>query len=132
MEIADVFFVIKADRPGAKEAARDLERMLDMAAVEGWRPPVVCATAVTGEGVADVWQAVIDHRAHLAAGAELAERRRRRAAEEVTRLVAVRLTERARAATGSARGRELADAVAAGEVDPWSAADELLGVDDGR
>jgi hypothetical protein len=45
----------------------------------------------------------------------------------VTRLVAVRLTERARAATGSARGRELADAVAAGDVDPWSAADELLG-----
>jgi LAO/AO transport system kinase len=127
MEIADVFVVNKADRPGAKETARDLERMLDMAAVEGWRPPVVCATAATGDGVADVWQAVVDHRAHLAAGGELAERRRRRAAEEVTRLVAVGLTERARAATGSARGRELADAVAAGDVDPWSAADELLG-----
>ncbi len=131
MEIADVFVVNKADRPGAKETARDLERMLDMAALEGWRPPVVCATAPTGDGVADVWQAVVDHRAHGEAGGELAERRRRRAAEEVTRLVAVRLTERARTATVSARGRELAGAVAAGEVDPWSAADELLGLDPG-
>ena len=104
MEIADVFVVNKADRPGAKEAAHDLERMLDMAAVEGWRPPVVCATATTGDGVADVWQAVVDHRAHLAAGGGLAELRRRRAAEEVTRLVAVRLTERARTATVSAAG----------------------------
>ena len=63
MEIADVFVVNKADRPGAKETARDLERMLDMAALEGWRPPVVCATATTGDGVDDVWQAVVDHRA---------------------------------------------------------------------
>jgi LAO/AO transport system kinase len=132
MEIADVFVVNKADRPGAKEAARDLDRMLDMAAVEGWRPPVVCAVATTSEGVADVWQAVVDHRAHLAAAGELTELRRRRAAEEVTRLVAVRLTERARSATVSTRGRELADAVAAGDVDPWTAADELLGIDDRR
>ena len=41
--------------------------------------------------------------------------------------MAARLTERARAATAGARGRELAEAVAAGDVDPWIAADELLG-----
>jgi LAO/AO transport system kinase len=126
LEIADVFVVNKADRPGADETARDIGRMLDMANVAGWRPPVVQATAPTGEGVTDVWQAVRDHRAHAEAAGELAERRRRRAGEEVTRLVAARLTERARAATAGARGRELAAAVAAGEVDPWTAADELL------
>ncbi len=126
MEIADVFVVNKADRPGAKETARDLERMLDMAAVQGWRPPVVCATATTGEGVDDVWQAVADHRAHVVANGELDDRRRQRAAEEVTRLVAATLLERARAATASPRARELADKVAAGDLDPWTAADELL------
>ena len=126
LEIADLFVVNKADRPGAKETVRDLERMLDMAHVAGWRPPVVCATATTGDGVADVWQAVHDHRAHVEADGELDERRRRRAAEEVTRLVAGRLMARARAATASGRGRRLAAAVAAGEVDPWTAADELL------
>jgi LAO/AO transport system kinase len=126
LEIADVFVVNKADRPGADDTARDLERMLDMAHVEGWRPPVVCATATAGEGIDAVWRAVLDHRAHLDASGELVEHRRRRAGDEVTRLVAAGLLERARAATSSARGRELADAVAAGELDPWTAADELL------
>ena len=128
MEIADVFVVNKADRPGAQETARDLERMLQMAQPGGgWRPPVVRATATRGDGVSEVWQAVSDHRAHLQSSGDLDERRRRRAAEEVTRLVAARLLERARATTTGPRAAELARAVADGELDPWTAADELLG-----
>ena len=126
MEIADVFVVNKADRPGAEDAARDLGRMLDMSPAAGWSPPVLCTTATTGEGVREVWQAVVDHRAHLTAGGELLERRRRRAAEEVTRLVAARLLDTARAVTAGPRARELAEAVASGDVDPWTAAEELL------
>ena len=127
MEIADVFVVNKADRPGAEETARDLERMLDMSPVPGWRPPVLCTTATTGAGVGDVWQAVVDHRAHLAAVGELQARRRRRAAEEVTRLVAAQLLDKARVVTTGPRAAELAEAVASGDVDPWTAAEELLG-----
>ncbi|HET9610795.1 MAG TPA: methylmalonyl Co-A mutase-associated GTPase MeaB [Acidimicrobiales bacterium] len=127
MEIADVFVVNKADRPGAAETARDLDRMLDMVAADGWRPPVVAATATAGEGVADVWRAVAAHREHQVATGELDARRRRRAAEEVTRLVAARLLEQARSVTVGPRAGELADAVVAGDIDPWTAADELLG-----
>jgi LAO/AO transport system kinase len=127
MEIADVFVVNKADRPGAEQTARDLERMLDMAAGTEWRSPVLCTTATTGVGVGDAWQAVLDHRAHLVASGGLDARRRHRAAEEVTRLVADRLLDRARSATAGPRAAELAEAVARGDVDPWTAADELLG-----
>jgi LAO/AO transport system kinase len=132
MEIADVFVVNKADRPGAKETARDLDRMLDIALPtsrepDRWRPPVLCATATTGDGVAEVWGAVGEHRSYLTASGGLAERRHRRAAEEVTRLVAAELLERARAMTTSPQAAELADAVAAGDLDPWTAADRLLG-----
>jgi LAO/AO transport system kinase len=127
MEIADVFVVNKADRPGADDTARDLQRMLSMSPAAGWRPPVLCTTATTGAGVPEVWRAVVDHRAHLAAGGELHDRRRTRAAEEVTRLVAARLLDRARALTAGPRAAELAEAVARGDVDPWTAADELLG-----
>ena len=127
MEIADVFVINKADRPGADDTARDLQRMLSMSPATGWRPPVLCTTATTGAGVPDVWQAVVDHRAHLAAGGELHDRRRKRAAEEVTRLVAARLLDRARALTSGPRAAELAEAVARGDVDPWTAADELVG-----
>jgi LAO/AO transport system kinase len=132
MEIADVFVVNKADRPGAQETARDLERMLDIAVPtsrepDRWRPPVLCATATSGEGVDGVWGAVSDHRAHLVASGGLAERRHRRASEEVTRLVAAALLERARTMTTSPEAAALADDVAAGDLDPWTAADRLLG-----
>ena len=132
MEIADVFVVNKADRPGARETARDLERMLDIALPasrepDRWRPPVLCATATTGDGIEGVWGAIRDHRAHLEATGGLTERRHRRAAEEVTRMVAAELLERARSMTTSPQAAELAAAVAAGELDPWTAADRLLG-----
>ena len=127
MEIADVFVVNKADRPGAQDATRDLERMLDMSPTAGWRPPVLCTTATTGAGVGAVWQSVVDHRDHLSATGELKERRRRRALEEVTRLVAARLLDRARVVTSGPRAAELAEGVARGDVDPWTAAEELLG-----
>ena len=129
-EVADVFVVNKADRPGAKEAARDLGRMLDMSAEgsagDAWRPPVLCTTATTGEGVEEVWRAVLDHRESMVATGGLEERRRRRAAEEIRRLVAARLLARAEGLTAGPRAGELADAVARGDVDPWTAADELL------
>jgi LAO/AO transport system kinase len=133
LEIAEVFVVNKADRPGADETARDLDRMLDMAGTGEWRPPVVAATSTSGAGVDAVWDAVGEHRAHLEAdgGARLAERRGLRAAEEVTRLVAAQLLARARAMADGERARELAAAVAAGDVDPWTAADELLAAADG-
>jgi LAO/AO transport system kinase len=138
MEIADVFVVNKADRPGAPEAVRDLERMLALAQPgaggEGeaggeWSPPILCTTATAGAGVEEVWRAVLDHRADMERTGDLADRRRRRAADEVTRLVAARLLEQAQDITRSDRAAALAAAVAAGEVDPWTAADELL---DGR
>lgn len=136
MEIADLFVVNKADRPGAVEAVRDLERMLAMAqsgaasgSDDAWRPPVLCTTATSGSGVDDVWRAVLEHRARLVDTGELDERRRRRAADEVTRLVAARLMERAQGITTGDRAAALAEAVAAGDLDPWTAADDLLAGD---
>jgi len=127
MEIADVFVVNKADRPGAAAAQRDLERMLDMSSSSAdWRPPILQVVATTGEQVDQLWAAVAEHRAHLEAGGGLLARRRRRAAEEIARLVAVRLMEEAGAATSGDRVLALAEEVADGALDPWSAAESLL------
>lgn len=130
MEIADIFVVNKADRPGADQTGRDLERMLDMAGPSGgsagWRPPVVMTSATSGEGLGDLWSTITDHRANLSESGELAERRRRRAADEITRMVAARLTEQARSLASGERASRLAAEVARGRTDPWSAAEELL------
>jgi len=134
MEIADVFVVNKADRPGADETRRDLEAMLDLTSSAdgdggGWRPPVVPAVATDGTGVAEVWDQVLAHRAHVEATGELERRRGRRAREELTRIVAERLLARARASAEGDRFEALLAEVERRGTHPWAAADELLGPD---
>jgi LAO/AO transport system kinase len=91
-----------------------------------WRPPVVRAVATTGEGLADVVEALDKHRAWLAAEGRLGRRRARRAAGEVE---AIALTE-LRGRLGDLRGGtllgDLAAEVVAGRTDPYTAADRLL------
>jgi LAO/AO transport system kinase len=128
MEIADVFVINKADRGGVDETRRDLEQMLDLSdlAAGAWRPPIVATVAGTGEGVPELWDAVLGHRAHAEASGQIAERRTFRTREELREIVTQRLRERAKALTTGERWDELTDAVVARTVDPWSAADEML------
>ena len=125
LEIADVFVINKADRPGADETRGDLDRMLDLTAPEGWRPPVVATTAATGDGVADLWAAIRAHREHLTSSSALEPRRAARVQDELVRIVAALLHERALASGGPAL-EALAGEVAARRVDPWSAAADLI------
>jgi LAO/AO transport system kinase len=125
LEIADVFVVNKADRPGADEAVRDLERSLDLSERGTWRPPVVRTTATTGDGADELWAAVGAHRAHLESTGELEPRRRARIGDELARILAALLRERALDAAG-VRLDDLAKQVASREIDPWTAAERLL------
>ncbi len=88
LEVADIFVVNKADRPGAGDARRDLELMLDLSHVsgqedEGFRPEIVLTTATDGTGAAEVVAAIDAHRAHLGTGDRLAARRRAQVREEI-------------------------------------------------
>jgi LAO/AO transport system kinase len=126
LEIADVFVVNKADRSGADDTRRDLDAMLDLTEVRAWRPPVVDTIATDGTGVSDLWTAVQAHRAHLEASGELARRRSDRRRTELTRIVAERLMARADELCGGDAFESAHRRVEAGEVDPWTAVDELL------
>lgn len=125
LEIADVIVINKADRPGAAETRRDLDRMLDLTTGSAWRPPIVATTASTGEGVDELWAAIGRHRRHLEESGELGVRRTARVADELTEIVAALLRERAKATAGEHLDR-LAAQVAARSVDPWTAAADLL------
>jgi LAO/AO transport system kinase len=126
LEIADVFVVNKADRDGAGEAARDLELMLKMGAPRDadWVPPVVKTSAATGEGVEDLWSAMQRHREHLESTGALERNRRRRLLAEVETLASQRVRERVRKALDA--DPDLAERVAARDVDPYRAAATLL------
>ena len=122
LEIADVFVVNKADRPGTAETRRDLEGMMDLtmsmhdAGTEGstsWRPPIVETVATREEGAKALWEAVLAHRAHLERTGQLAERRSLRAADELRTIIARRLEQRALGIAGGDRFAHLHAAVVA-------------------
>jgi len=128
LEIADVFVVNKSDRPGAQEVVRDLRTMLSMARTgEGsWRPPIVSTAAASGEGIDDLVAAIARHRDWQEETGQLAARRAARAEEEISALAIAELRHRMGGLPGESRLAELAARVAAGELDPYSAADELI------
>ena len=90
LEVADMFAVNKYDRPGAADVRRDLELMLDLSKLTGHgrpgavaRPPILSTVATTGEGVADLADAVDAHLEALKAAGVLATRRNERRLAEV-------------------------------------------------
>ena len=127
LEIADVFAINKADRPGAEETKRDLESMLDMNMSMGdWRPPVVSCVASQGEGTSDLWQEITRHRAHLDESGELKKRREHRLIEELRGVMVSRIEREVRASESGAKWKEVKMSLLKREIDPYQAAENLL------
>jgi LAO/AO transport system kinase len=128
LEIADVFVVNKADRPGADDAERDLRHLLDLATRRSgaWRPPIVRTVATTGEGTDELLAAVREHRSECERSGLLEERRTARAAEELRAVLVARMLDRVhRLEEGEAYATARA-AVTSGRQDPWTATDALM------
>ena len=126
LEIADVFVVNKADRPGAPETVRDLKQMLMLGDQSGWMPPIIESVATTGDGIDLLWKAVEDHRSHLTVSGELQERRRARVETEIRRGLVAEVLAAASDRLGEAEVDGLVDEVASRSLDPWTAARRLL------
>jgi LAO/AO transport system kinase len=126
LEIADLFVVNKADRPGADETVRDLEGMLELSGDLAWRPPVLRTVATDGTGVAELRDALQAHREFLEANGLVEARRRERVRDELRAIVAEQLREQAAAIGSGDRFEALVAKVAAREIDPFAAAAELL------
>jgi len=129
LEVADVFVVNKADRPGAAETQRDLELMLMLGgqqSPDSWTPPIVRTTATTDDGTAALMDAIAHHRSYLETDGRLDRRRAQRAEDELRRILATRIEhEVGRIAHGRAWDDLLAQVVAHAR-DPYDAADDLL------
>ena len=128
MEIADIFVINKADRPGSAETERDLLGMLELSSLghDDWYPPIVRTVASTGDGVVELWDAVVRHRAHVTADGSLQQRRATRLRTEVARLVQVELERRSHGVLDGPEGASILAAVAAREIDPETAAARLV------
>ena len=134
LEVADIVVVNKGDRPGAQRTAAQLRAMLVPTVARGdadasrpapKRPEVLVTTAVSGEGVPELLAALDRHRATTHDG-EPPAARRFRAEAQVGAILAQRIRERLADAARSGATRDVYDAVARHELDPYTASDRLL------
>ena len=136
LEIATIFVVNKADQSGAGKLESELRGMLEMGHATGavgdgedsWWPPIVRTVAVREDGLDELLAAIDEHGAHLAATGAGQQRRVDRATQVVRELALARLRASLDdvAAGDEALLSSLAVRVAAREVDPWEAADQVV------
>ena len=150
MEIADLFVVNKADRPGAEQLRHEIEVTLGIrrgkafrglpahhgrlgagplaaATPSGWAPPVLLTAATKGDGVSELMAALDRHHTWLTESGTLLERRRRRLFDR-TREVVDRATRRWvwQETRADQRIAERLDEIVAGRVSPYEVAAEVL------
>ncbi|MBA3332179.1 MAG: hypothetical protein H0T39_15135, partial [Actinobacteria bacterium] len=127
LEIADVFVVNMADRPGADRAVVELRTMLQLGPARLWVPPILQTVASEAGGIGELWEALQGHRRHLEESGELAERRGRRVETEVVELVERDLRRRLRGQLHrDGAVAEFVDRARRGELAPHAAAAEII------
>ncbi|HYN56929.1 MAG TPA: methylmalonyl Co-A mutase-associated GTPase MeaB [Motilibacterales bacterium] len=129
LEVGDIFVVNKADRDGADSTARELRHMISLGPsghVGAWKPPVLKVIATRGEGLAALVEAIDNHRAWLASSGTGVDRRRTRARSEIQGIALAALQARFAGLGGDGALDGLADDVAAGRTDAFTAADRIV------
>lgn len=124
LEIADVFVVNKADRPGERETTQELTRMLELAEAD-WKPEIVRTTATKGEGIEELWTAIEKHRVWQEETGRLESRRGSRTKREIRRIVAERYRRRVEVELAPLL-LQITHEVVARRIDPYEAADLLI------
>ena len=133
MEAADVLLVNKADRAGAPALMAELKFAAHLHYASptspkdiDWEIPVLSAQAQTDVGIAELCANIRRHRSALEASGALTARRERRRREELRALLVEELSARVERRLGRGELAGPFDEVAAGRVDVYSAARDIL------
>ncbi|MBI2765690.1 MAG: methylmalonyl Co-A mutase-associated GTPase MeaB [Chloroflexi bacterium] len=127
IEIADILVVNKADHPGADLLVSQLQALLSLAPAGARRPPILKTTAIKGEGLEKLAGSIVAHREHLVSSGGLDRARAIDARHQVLAIARAILLEKIRRSYPEAELEALVQRVAARELDPHTAAEELAG-----
>jgi LAO/AO transport system kinase len=134
VELADMIAINKADGDNlkrAQQAAADYKSALHILTPrsEHWHPPVVTYSALTGDGIAELWQKILDHRKAMNASGDFAARRRDQQIKWMWSMLEQRMLGRLRAdASVRAKVKRIEAEVAGGRLTPSLAAEEIVGL----
>lgn len=132
VELADMIAINKADGDNIKRANRaaaDYRSALHILSPrsEHWQPPVVTYSALTGKGIAELWQKVLDHRQAMTASSEFAARRRDQQVKWMWSMLEQRMLGRLRTeASVRVRVKRIETEVADGHLTPAVAAEQIM------
>jgi len=127
-EIADIFVVNKSDMPNADATVMEIQNMIEMNKNGAWKTPVIKTIASDNEGVGELLRKIEEHKEYLIKNKKLEERRKERYETELVEIIKRRLMAfiidepKLRGKMGS-----LIEKILRKEVDPYTAADEILG-----
>jgi LAO/AO transport system kinase len=128
LEIADIFVVNKADRPGADQTAAELRMLLGLDGHRRdriWRVPIISTTATTGAGVPELVDKLAEHRISLEQSGQLGGRSQRQARSEMLALLHQALLANIESTLSSEDWNQLIEEVVERRKDPYTAADEI-------
>jgi len=139
MEIPDVIVINKAEHPLTDTMVREIRGVLSLANLDRsaaddevparprWRVPIVKTEATRGSGVEELVERLEEHRAHILAEGQLAERRSRNLRNEVLAIATARMRRRLEDdLSEDAEFQRLLQEVVERRLDPASAATTLL------
>jgi LAO/AO transport system kinase len=126
LEIADIFVVNKADRPGADQTVAELRMLMSLVAErkeKPWRVPIVKTSAASGQGVPELADKLAAHLKSLRETGQLASRSGQQARSEMLALLNQALQERIAATVSPDEWNRLIEEVVNRDRDPYTAAD---------
>jgi LAO/AO transport system kinase len=135
MEIPDVIVINKADHPLTDTMVREIRGVMSLANLDRseeevrrqWRVPIVRTEAVHGKGIGELVERLDEHRAHILAEDQLAERRRRNLRNEMLAIATARIRRRLEEdLREDPEFQRLLEEVVERRLDPASAATALL------
>ncbi len=126
MEIADVFAINKADKPGVDRVAAEVRLMLDLVKNRPWTPPVHLTIAENGTGVDEFSESILKHHDFIKNSPEGAKVEQRRLSSEVEDILLKNLSRRTEKIWKNHMDEELMKKLAARETNPYLVAADIL------
>jgi LAO/AO transport system kinase len=129
MEIADIYVVNKADRSGVEQTVAEIESLIDIACNEKDRKiPVLTSVAKENKGIVELVDEIEDHKKYLKKTKMFDVQRRKRYEAELVEIIRKRLMNFIfDESTFKGKVESLIDQISKKQVDPYTAADEILG-----
>src|SRR5438552_5052391 len=133
LEIADIFAVTKADKPGADQTVAELAMLLSLDPMRRlhdksqpyWRIPVLKTAAIKDQGITQVADAIKEPHDYTVKSGMLAHRAQRQVRSEVQALILHAVVNALKARTTEDEWQKLVDDITTRERDPYSVASEL-------